>query len=87
MRPQMNPAVEYAKLSWRCKRGMRELDVLLERYLKEWFPLATVSKKQAFARLLELQDPVILGYLLKQEIPADPVIADVINEISAKPDN
>ena len=40
----MNPAVEYAKLSWRCKRGMRELDVLLERYLKEWFPLATVSK-------------------------------------------
>ncbi len=83
----MNAAVEYAKLSWRCRRGMRELDVLLERYFKERFASAPATEKQAFARLLELQDPVILGYLLKQEIPADPVIADVVNEISAKPDN
>ena len=83
----MDLAGEYAKLSWRCRRGMRELDVLLERYLKARFPSATTTEKQAFARLLELQDPVILGYLLKQEIPPDPALADVVNEIRAQPEH
>lgn len=66
---------------------MRELDVLLERYMKERFAAATRTEKDAFARLLELQDPVIRGYLLEQEIPADPAIADVVNEIRAKPEH
>jgi len=31
-------APELGKLRWRCRRGMKELDVLLARYVDERFP-------------------------------------------------
>ena len=35
-------------LRWRCRRGMRELDVLLERYLRERYPSAPAAEQQAY---------------------------------------
>ena len=37
--------------------GMRELDVLLERYLQERYPSAPAAEQQAFVALLERQTP------------------------------
>lgn len=68
-----------ARLRWRCRRGMKELDVVLERYFERRYPNAGASEKRAFSQLLELQDPAILGYLMGRSKPKDPSLADVVN--------
>jgi len=42
---------------------MRELDVLLERYLRERYPSAPAAEQQAFAALLDLPDPELLAFV------------------------
>jgi antitoxin CptB len=70
------PAV--GQLRWRCRRGMRELDVLLERYLQERYPSAPAVEQQAFAALLEAPDPQLFAYIVQREVPEDPEWAHVI---------
>ncbi len=71
------PAVRTAPLSG-CRRGMRELDVLLERYLKERYPSAPAAEQQAFVALLEAPDPQLFAYVVQREVPDDPDWAHVI---------
>ena len=50
---------------------MKELDVLLTRYVDERFAVASPAEQQAFEALLEVQDPVIYAYCLGQSpVPA-----------------
>ena len=58
-------------LVWKCRRGMRELDVLLTRYLESDYPGANADDKAGFKALLELQDPEIFAYLTGRELPGD----------------
>lgn len=67
-----------ARLRWQCRRGMRELDVLLTRYLLDEYPATSQSQKDAFERLLTLSDPELVGYLLKGEPAADPAIEEIL---------
>lgn len=59
-------------LEWRCRRGMKELDLLLTRYLKKHFVQATSEEQAAFVEFLELPDPEIAGYLVAGHVPEDP---------------
>jgi antitoxin CptB len=63
--------VELGKLQWRCRRGMKELDFLLLRYLRERHPDAASDERAAFAEFLELPDPDIASYLLAGDVPTD----------------
>lgn len=78
----MSDASELRRLHWRCRRGMKELDVLLERYLEHAYPAADESRRQAFARLLELQDPELHAQLVGEAQVTDEVTRDVIRSIT-----
>ena len=71
-----------AKLRWRCRRGMRELDVLLERYLQQRYPSAPVAEQQAFEALLDLPDPQLFAFVMRRETPADPEGVHVIDKLT-----
>ena len=75
------------QLKWRCRRGMRELDVLLERYLQERYPSAPAAEQQAFAALLEAPDPQLFAYVMQRVVPADPVWAHVIAKLRSLDQN
>jgi antitoxin CptB len=75
-------AVELARLRWRCRRGMRELDELLQRYLQRRYPYAPEIERRAFESLVELQDPILLSYLLGQQTPTDPELQHAITRIT-----
>ena len=62
--------MQLSRLKWQCRRGMRELDQLLVRYLERRYPEAPDDEKQAFEALLALPDPDLVAYLLKKEQPA-----------------
>lgn len=70
-----------ARLRWQCRRGMRELDVLLTRFLDESYPTADDAEKAAFARLLELSDPELIGYLLRGERADEAVLERVLAQL------
>ncbi len=73
------------RLRWQCKRGMRELDELLARYLDSAYERAPETEKLAFRALLEVPDPDLIGYLLGSQLHANPQIADVIETIRSRP--
>lgn len=72
---------EESRLRWQCRRGMRELDELLVRYLEERYPIADDDEKAAFQGVLALPDPELNAYLLQRQQPDSKRIADVIERI------
>lgn len=60
------------RLMWRCRRGMKELDLLLVRYLRRRYESAPGDERVAFAEFLELPDPDIARYLIAGDVPDDP---------------
>jgi antitoxin CptB len=72
------------RLRWRCRRGMKELDVLLTRYVEERFDAAPPEERAAFEALLEDQDPVIYAYCLKVA-PIPGHLAALIERITGRP--
>ncbi|MDS4029068.1 MAG: succinate dehydrogenase assembly factor 2 [Candidatus Competibacter sp.] len=69
---------QMGKLRWRCRRGMKELDLLTLAYLERHYPTAPAEERQAFAELLELQDPLLMSYMVGRETPADATTARVV---------
>jgi antitoxin CptB len=63
---------EEGRLAWRCRRGMKELDLVLVRYLRERWPTASSDERQQFERVLELPDPELAAYLMGRESAPDP---------------
>ena len=59
----MNDRMQRSRLRWRCRRGVRELDVLLERFLDAG--LAETSDARADCeQLLEQPDPLLIEWLI-----------------------
>jgi succinate dehydrogenase flavin-adding protein (antitoxin of CptAB toxin-antitoxin module) len=54
---------------------MKELDVLLVRWLEGPGRLSVAGELALFTRLLELPDPELAAYLLRDEVPVDPDLA------------
>ncbi len=74
---------ELGRLRWRCRRGMRELDELLGRYLEGSYPGASPGARQAFRELLEAPDPLIYAYCMGQVRPPTPDLAALIERITS----
>jgi len=72
---------EYARLRWRCRRGMHELDTLLQRWLREVYPEVSETQRKAFARLLESPDPQLWDWLVLKKAYPDPDLAKLCESI------
>jgi antitoxin CptB len=79
---QRETDAEARALLWRCRRGMKELDVLLERYAAAALPRAGACERRQLARLLERPDPELVGYFLAGEVPAEPEMAALVTRIT-----
>jgi antitoxin CptB len=66
------PDPESRRLLWRCRRGMKELDVLLEHYARTTLPDASPAERYALAELLAQPDPLLAAWLLGGLTPSEP---------------
>jgi antitoxin CptB len=73
---------EFGRLRWACRRGIRELDVLLTRYADERLRCAPAAEQDAFRELLARQNPVIYAYCLGQAAPPDEQMRVLIEHIT-----
>ncbi len=66
-----------SRLRWRCRRGMRELDVLLGDWLSGAWPGASAGLKDDFEALLDEEDDRIWDWLMGRALPPDALSAIV----------
>ncbi len=64
-----NPEIK--RLRWRCRRGMRELDQLMLRYLDQRWPSADEAERSVFLQLLDCEDDKLWRWFMGRERPED----------------
>ena len=77
--------VTEARLRWGCRRGMKELDVLLAGWLDRGWPRACDARRRDFAWLLEQPDPDLADWLLGGARPEGAERAALVDEIIRRP--
>jgi len=79
---------ELSRLRWLCRRGMKELDILMSGYLDNHYLQASQTEQQSFKLLLEMQDPDLLALIVGRDSSDDPNIVKMVqflaNMISRK---
>jgi antitoxin CptB len=76
---------ELRRLRWRCRRGMRELDQLLTRYLDRRWPQASDEERGVFLRLLDCEDDRLWRWFLGHETASDAALDTLVQRIRALP--
>ena len=76
---------ELRRLRWRCRRGMRELDRLLERYLDRDWAAASDAERGVFLRLLDCEDDRLWRWFLGHETPPDADLDSLVQHIRDLP--
>lgn len=71
----------HAELQWRCRRGMLELDLLLQGFLASGYAALSQQGQRAFEALLNYPDQDLLEYLMGRALPTDKEVANVITAI------
>lgn len=74
---------EKSRIRWLCRRGMKELDVLLERFLDTAYDGLDADEHVAFEALLRNEDPDLYDLLAGKSAAADALQADLIVRIGA----
>ena len=69
------------KLRWRCRRGTRELDVLLSKFLANHFQALDPALQSAFQTLLDSEDDQLWDWLTGRRQVADKQLRDIVNVI------
>lgn len=75
------PKDQAARLSWRCRRGLLELDIMLGRFIKNNYEALNMGQMEALDQLLALPDNQFLDLLLEREQSQDIAINRLLNEI------
>lgn len=78
---QAQAITDLARLRWRCRRGLLELDLVFGAFLDHGYQDLDETEKQTFLRLLDLPDTELLEYVQGQKKPADPQLTNLFNKI------
>ncbi len=60
-----------SKLRWRCRRGLLENDLFIERFFDRYASSLTVSQAQGLNDLMDLSDNDLLDLLLQRKQPQE----------------
>ena len=74
-------SLKYNQLYWRSRRGMLELDLQLQPFLKQSFFSLEENEKEGYEKLLLEEDWQIYDWLRGATVPADEDVALVVDKI------
>ncbi len=69
-----------ARLRWQCRRGTKELDFLLLRYLESGYLVADQEERALFVELLGMEDDELIRVLMGELVVAGRM-ADLIGNV------
>jgi antitoxin CptB len=74
---------ELSRLRWRCRRGLLENDLLIERFFARHGSTLSAAQARALGALMELGDNELLDLLLGRTEPAPPLAGDEVRQMLA----
>ena len=78
----MSEEYVFKKFKWKSRRGVLELDYILQNFLEKKFMQLTMNDKVNLDKLLSCQDPQLLSWLVfKDSSPHDKDIQSIANLI------
>ena len=80
----MSERLKKGYLQWRCRRGTKELDVVLTNFLEGNYDSLTDNQIQDFDELLYAQDTILWYWLIGKETPDAQNIKAIIEQINFK---
>jgi antitoxin CptB len=84
MEPALDP-VELNRLRWRCRRGLLENDLLIERFFSRHGSCITVRQADGLQALMGLPDNDLLDLLLSRREPTGeldrPAVREVLSQL------
>jgi antitoxin CptB len=75
----MDSASEYNRVCWHSRRGMLELDLVLEPFVQQRYLTLSDEQRADYRRLLECEDQDLFGYFLGSTRPADESLAGIVD--------
>lgn len=73
--------MDFNRLRWHCRRGMLELDLLLEPFLDEVFKTLGDDDKRCFEKLIKEEDQDLFVWFMQTAVPSDPDLAHIVKVI------
>lgn len=67
-----------AKINWHCRRGMLELDLIFNRFLKQSLDIMSEEQLTVFENLLSYPDPDLYAWLMGYEHPETTELMDCV---------
>ncbi len=72
---------ELARMRWKCRRGMLELDLLFKSFLDSGYARLDANEQRCFDQMLDYPDAVLLEWLMGRIRPSDKDVANLVNKI------
>ena len=69
------------RMRWAARRGMLELDLVLEPFVQGRYAALAEGDRARFQRLMRCEDQDLFAWFLRREQPDDPELADIVSEI------
>ena len=73
-----------ARLRYQCRRGMLELDAILQPFFEKHFCSLTNEQQADFERLLTSSDQALLSWFIGSDQPQDPRLLAMVVEIKRR---
>lgn len=77
----MIPDIELNRMRWAARRGMLELDLVLEPFVNACYTDLSELDRARFERLVTSEDQDLFGWFLRREQPEDPELAQIVKQI------
>jgi antitoxin CptB len=74
---------ELDRVRWQCRRGMLELDLLLQRFGRQQLERLDPGQLQAFEELLKLPDNDLFDVIMGRVTPVGPGLGQVLEMLRA----
>ncbi|MCH4247938.1 succinate dehydrogenase assembly factor 2 [Acinetobacter populi] len=72
------PTLEERKVIYRSRRGLKELDIYFDPYVRNHYLNAPSEEKALFAELIEQEDPDLLDWFMMVDEPPKPELKALI---------
>lgn len=73
--------LEERKVIYRARRGLKEIDVYFDPYVKQYYFQAGEHEKALFAELVEQEDPDLLDWFMEVSEPPRHELRDFIQKL------
>ncbi len=67
-----------AKINWHCRRGMLELDLIFQQFIKDALEVMNEEQLSVFENLLTYPDPDLYAWLMGYEKPTSKELLDIV---------